>query len=162
MCCQDGTGQTNVSHHLRETFVLIKQVRTPFGFFGLAPAHGRIDLNFGASIMAPDSWRSRTMTRFLLLLSLIVISAPANAINRYDTTGMSCSRIQSVLESEHSAILRYPSSRNPSLSLYDRYVSTSQYCGPGSRASIATVPSSDSKTCRVHKCSKFTGGSGGH
>tara|TARA_R110002126_G_scaffold278004_1_gene424107 strand:+ start:11540 stop:11722 length:183 start_codon:yes stop_codon:yes gene_type:complete len=52
MCCQDGTGQTNVSHHPRETFVLIKQVRTPFGFFGLAPAHGRIDLNFGR-----QSWR---------------------------------------------------------------------------------------------------------
>lgn len=131
------------------------------GFLWFAPNRDCIHLNFGLSIMAPDFWRNRIMSRIFLLLSLIIISAPANAINRYDTTGMSCNRIQSVLESEHSAILRYPSSRNPSLTLYDRYVSTSQYCGPGSRASITTVPSSDSKMCRVHICSKITGGDGG-
>lgn len=93
------------------------------------------------------------MRTFLLMICAIIVSAPAYALNSYNINSMTCGQVQSILQQEGQAQLRYTSPRNPSLQLYDRYVSGGQIC----RTQVATVPTRDNANCRVHKCRSFTG-----
>lgn len=92
------------------------------------------------------------MKRIALAICLLAVSMPAQAINRYDTSALTCQRIKEILQSEGSAVLRYPSPRNAQLTLYDVYVMNPVFCQSGEYAKAATVPSSDNKRCRVRQC----------
>ncbi len=92
------------------------------------------------------------MYRIALILVLVAVSLPAHAISRYSTPGLSCARIQGILESEGAAILRYPSPRNSQLTLYDMYANSSRFCPDGEVARPASVPTSDNSRCRVRRC----------
>ncbi len=99
------------------------------------------------------------MFRIGLALAAFAASAStAHAISRHDTKQLSCSRIQAILNTEGTAILRHPSPRNPRLILYDTYVARGGYCQTGGYGSSATVPASDTKTCQVYRCNKKRGG----
>lgn len=99
------------------------------------------------------------MYKLGLILAVLALSATAaHAISRYDTKRLSCSRIQAILKSEGTAILRYPSPRNSSITLYDTYVARGGYCPTGGYSSSATVPASDTNACRVYRCNKKRGG----
>ena len=89
----------------------------------------------------------------ILTLCALLVSTPALAVKQYNIGNMSCSEVQAILKRDGIAQLRYPSPRNPSMTLYDRYVSGSQYCRP----KPATVPTTDNKKCRVHECRKHGG-----
>lgn len=90
---------------------------------------------------------------------VLVLSAPAaQALSRYEATSLSCSRIQALLQSEGPAILRYPSPRNPGLTLYDTYVAEGRSCRTSGRGRLATVPAADTKSCKVIRCIKRHGG----
>ena len=93
------------------------------------------------------------MKRLVLVLSAVLISSPALAVKQYNINNMSCGEVQSILKRDGIAQLRYSSPRNASVTLYDRYVSGSQYCRP----QPTTVPTVDNKKCRVHKCRKHGG-----
>lgn len=93
-----------------------------------------------------------TMKRLLLIIGVLAVSLPAGAVSRYSTPGLSCARVQAILESEGSAILRYPSPRNSQLTLYDLYASNTRQCQQGEIAKPATVPTSDNPRCRVRRC----------
>jgi hypothetical protein len=92
------------------------------------------------------------MKRILLAIGIVAVSLPAHAISRYSTPGLSCSRVQAILQSEGSAILRYPSPRNSQLTLYDLYASNTSHCLNGEVAKPAFVPTSDNSQCRVRRC----------
>lgn len=99
------------------------------------------------------------MNRIGLTLAVLAISATAaHAISRYDTNRLSCSRIQAILKSEGTAILRYPSPRNAQITLYDTYVAQGGYCRTGGYGSSVTVPASDTTSCQVYRCNKKRGG----
>lgn len=99
------------------------------------------------------------MVRFGLTLAVVAASASAaQAISRYETRQLSCSRIQAILKSEGTAILRHRSPSNPGLTLYDTYVARGGHCSTGGYSSLATVPASDTKSCRVYRCNKKRGG----
>jgi hypothetical protein len=98
------------------------------------------------------------MMRFSIPLAgfaaLFVMSGEAEAISRYVTTSMSCDAVQSRVAGEGAAILRYQSTRNPSLPLYGRYVSDNRFCEYGEVSVPAYVPTNDVRSCRVNKCER--------
>lgn len=99
------------------------------------------------------------MFKFGLILVVLAVSATtAHAISRYETKQLSCSRIQAILKSEGTAILRHRSPRNPDIVLYDTYVAKGGHCLTGGYSSSVTVPASDTKSCRVYRCNKKRGG----
>jgi len=90
--------------------------------------------------------------RVLLALCLSLVAAEAQAISRYDTTGMSCGQVQSAIENEGAVILRYRSPRDPSATRFDRYVRDRQYCRHNERAETTMVPTADRRACPVREC----------
>ncbi|MEM6464237.1 MAG: hypothetical protein AAF724_20210 [Pseudomonadota bacterium] len=95
-------------------------------------------------------------TRLLVLLFAILAAAPAFAINQYDISNRTCSEVQSILQRDGQAQLRYPAPDNPGITLYGRYISSGRYCRP----TTAFVPTRDTRNCRVQECLR-TGGGGG-
>ena len=84
-----------------------------------------------------------------------VFALPAQAIERFNTNKLSCTKVQTKLIQNGAAILRYPSQRNPSLTLYDRYVGDSRYCPIEEIGKWASVPAKDTRSCRVIACEKY-------
>lgn len=93
------------------------------------------------------------MKTVLLLFCAVFVSTPAFAINQYNINNMTCSEVQSILKRDGQANLRYTSPNDPTLTLYDRFVSGNKYCRPKSTG----VPTRDNKKCRVHKCQRYGG-----
>lgn len=92
------------------------------------------------------------MKKVLIALMALAAASPALAISRYNTPGMACESIRNALRNEGAAILRYPSSRKPDLTLYDRYVRSSSLCKIDEYADRAYVPSRDDPRCPVLQC----------
>jgi hypothetical protein len=87
--------------------------------------------------------------------ALLLAALPAQAAPRVATMNKSCNSIQNALIQNGAAILRYPSKRNPSLTIYDRYVGDSRFCAKGEIGKWASVPAKDTKNCRVIACERF-------
>ena len=94
------------------------------------------------------------MKAILVAASLCLIAAEAHAISRYDPTRMSCGEVQARVARDGAALLRYRSPRNPSITLYDRYVRDDRFCDMGEVRSRAFVPSADRNSCQVYKCER--------
>ncbi len=90
-----------------------------------------------------------------LAILLGSFALPAQAIERVNTNKLSCAKVQTKLVQNGAAILRYPSKRNPSLTLYDRYVGDSGYCASNEIGKWASVPAKDTLSCRVIACEKY-------
>ncbi|MEX0347463.1 MAG: hypothetical protein AB3N20_21250 [Rhizobiaceae bacterium] len=98
---------------------------------------------------------------FLGLIVLAVTSTSAEAISRYNSTSMSCSKAKAIVRSQGAVIFRYPSRRNPSLTLYDRFVAHGGLCAFGETAAPKSVPTR-SGNCRLIACLQRNDGRGGH
>jgi hypothetical protein len=93
------------------------------------------------------------MRQVLLIISLcLALNSTASAVSLYNTSKLSCIRLKAILKSDGIAILRYPSSREPTNILYDHFSANSNRCKTGGRGKLFGVQSSDTKACRVHKC----------
>jgi len=97
------------------------------------------------------------MRRFSILVAALLLAGEASAIERYQSTSMSCARVQAAVNSDGQAILRYPASDNPSLMLFDRYVRDRTFCSSSQRADLRGVPAADTPNCRVRKCVRASG-----
>jgi hypothetical protein len=91
----------------------------------------------------------------LVCAGFCLIAAEAQAISRYDPTRMSCERVKASVAANGAVLLRYRSPRNPSLTLYDRYVVSERFCDAGETRARAYVPSADLEHCPVYKCQRF-------
>jgi hypothetical protein len=100
------------------------------------------------------------MRPLVVLVPLLLLTAgEASAISRYQTTSMSCARIQAAVQADGAALLSYPARDNPSLQLFDRYVRDSSFCRMGYQtAQQRSVPASDTENCKVRKCVRVSGG----
>jgi hypothetical protein len=97
------------------------------------------------------------MKRLLsVMLPLLLAASQAIAIERHDTSKMTCAQVTATLQSEGKAILRYPSSRIDGMMRFEKYVAERHMCGVGNMAIVAKVPTSDSKACRVIRCTAWT------
>lgn len=74
---------------------------------------------------------------------------PAQAIERYTITNMTCASVQAALRHDGAAILRHSSAGLP---IYDRYVGNTMHCLSPEVAKPASVPASDNAQCAVLKC----------
>lgn len=92
------------------------------------------------------------MKSVLLALCLSLVALEAQAISRYNSTNMSCAEVQARVREEGAAILRYRSTRDPSLPLYGRYVSDRRFCSLEEVTETAFVPAADRRSCPVRKC----------
>lgn len=88
----------------------------------------------------------------LSTLVLVMTATSAHAISRYQSTSLSCSAIQANIAREGAVILRYKSERNPSLTLYDRYVKHGGFCSSGEYLKLEEVPARDTRQCLVYRC----------
>lgn len=87
-----------------------------------------------------------------LLLTTLPATASAASPPRYNALKYSCDKIQSLIEKHGAAIFRYPSPRNPSLTLYDRYVRDQNYCLSYQVTDRVLIPSADTDQCPVWHC----------
>ncbi len=101
------------------------------------------------------------MRRLAIIIPALLLAGEASAISRYQTTSMSCARVQSAVNSDGQAILRYPARDSPSLVLFDRYVRDRTFCSSSQRADLQSVPAADTQSCRVRKCVRASGSASG-
>lgn len=92
------------------------------------------------------------MKRALLALVLVGIAADAQAITRYNSTSMSCAKVQATIRHDGAAIMRYMSKRNPGLPLYGRYVSSRRFCDIDEYADSVIIRAADTDRCPVLEC----------
>jgi hypothetical protein len=85
-------------------------------------------------------------------LVLSMIAAEGQAATGIEITGMTCAQVQSRLDREGVAMLRYRSARNPSLPVYGQYVASGRFCRSGQMGAISTIPTTDTSACPVRKC----------
>lgn len=90
--------------------------------------------------------------RALLAFCLSLLTFEAQAISRYDTMNMNCGQVQSAIDREGAAVLRYRSLRDPSVLRFDRFVRDRQYCKHNERAETTMVPTADRRACAVREC----------
>jgi hypothetical protein len=84
-----------------------------------------------------------------------LVAMPAAAISRYESMSLTCREAQARIIEEGAVVLRYPSARNPSLTLYDRYVESRAYCQPTEYARAQWIPTADTHACPVYHCKEI-------
>ncbi|MDQ0454042.1 hypothetical protein [Rhizobium paknamense] len=87
-----------------------------------------------------------------VLLAVSFVATDALAIQRYNSTTMTCEGVRQAVRSEGATILRYPSKRVAGMTLYDRYVRDRGFCNSNEYAERATVPTRDNPACPVLNC----------
>lgn len=97
------------------------------------------------------------MFRFVLGLLVLSLSvATAQAISRHSAHNLSCSSIQRIIDREKETILRYPSTNNPNIFIFDRYVAETRFCAAGESGRMSTVRSKDNSSCPVMRCFPYS------
>lgn len=87
---------------------------------------------------------------------LLVSSVNGHAISRYDSKSLTCREARQIVASQGAVIFRYPSGRNPELTLYNRFVAHAGFCAFGERTASQPVPTSD-RSCRLFICAHRNG-----
>jgi hypothetical protein len=90
------------------------------------------------------------MKAVLIALGLVLVSAEAQAISRYNSTSMRCGEIKATVRAEGAVILRWRG--NSGIQRYGRFVAHTGFCSAGERAEISYVPAADRKSCAVREC----------
>ena len=80
------------------------------------------------------------MMKCLLVVAVFLTAVPAYAITRYNSTSMSCDAVRGTIRQEDAVIMRYRSTRNPSLQLFGRYVNDDRFCRQSERAETVFIP----------------------
>lgn len=92
------------------------------------------------------------MRAVLAILLVLVTAFPSLAINRYQSTSLTCSQIKERIADQGAVILRYPGRMNPSLTVYDRFVAGRNQCSSHEVAERLGIPAADTKSCKVSRC----------
>lgn len=92
------------------------------------------------------------MKRLALAAMMIAAASPALAISRYNAGSLTCEGARQAIRSEGAVIIRYPSKRVASMTLFDRYVRSSDYCDPHEYAERSFVRTKDNPRCPVLVC----------
>jgi len=90
----------------------------------------------------------------LALVASQLMAGPAQAINRYTSTSMSCARVQATIEREGAAIMRWASPRTGA-PLFGRFVTWRENCGNRMLPQRSFIPASDTDSCPVLECQRY-------
>ena len=88
----------------------------------------------------------------LAAAAMLAAAGSAHAINRYNSTTMTCQKAQTLVSQQKAVIFRYPSARKPSLTLYDRFVKHGGLCNFGEFAAPIGIPTKNVKSCPMLRC----------
>lgn len=97
--------------------------------------------------------------KFAVAAIVALAPAEASAIVRYMVQDMTCAEVQDAVNRDGVAIL-YRQAGRSGAPLYDRYVANESFCQGGQKTIKESVPTADTRTCRVSKCmdeSRFGG-----
>lgn len=94
------------------------------------------------------------MKAVLVAACLMLITAEAQAISRYNSMSMSCAQAQAAVRNQGAVILRWTSPTS-GVPRYDRYVRNDRFCSSGQEATRAFVPTADAKSCPVYNCKQI-------
>lgn len=96
------------------------------------------------------------MKRLLLVCcGLLMAASQANAISRYNGSGMSCAEVRATIRADGAAIVRYKSARS-GMQLYGRYVRDGTFCAWSERPEFSYINTADSSQCRVQECKPYS------
>jgi hypothetical protein len=97
------------------------------------------------NIREPHSPHRPAMLKTALLAAAVAVLLPANAANaqRPNTQNMSCAQARSVVASAGSIVL------STGTYTFDKYVVSPGFCSFGEYAYDATVPTLDTRSCRI-------------
>jgi hypothetical protein len=95
------------------------------------------------------------MKSVLLGLAIGLVATQANAISRYNTSGLSCGEVRAIIDQDGAAIMRYRSTRSGA-QLYGRYVRDGRWCAGSERPEASYITTADSDQCRVRECKPYS------
>lgn len=91
------------------------------------------------------------MKTILLAACLTLFAAETQAVSRYNSTSMSCAKVQQTIRSEGAALLRWVSPTS-GVQRYDRFVRDDSFCQVSFETKLTSVPAADTPSCRVYNC----------
>lgn len=91
------------------------------------------------------------MKKYIMAAILALMPVEASAIVRYMVQDMTCAEVQDSVSRDGVAIL-YRKAGNEGVPLYDRYVANQSFCQAGQDTIKESVPTADTRSCRVSKC----------
>ena len=91
------------------------------------------------------------MKKYLLAAIVALMPVEASAIVRYMVQNMTCAEVQDSVSRDGVAIL-YRKAGQSGVPLYDRYVANQSFCQAGQDTVKESVPTADTRSCRVSKC----------
>jgi hypothetical protein len=130
---------------------------------GRAILHSILDWSHSAGRKQKEASMPRCpAARRVALGSLTLVSAAgfwfltgeAQAINRYVSTSMTCSKVKATISRDGAAIMQHRSPRT-GVTLYDRYVKNRQFCAFGETTELTYIPTSDLPACPVSRCKQI-------
>jgi hypothetical protein len=93
-----------------------------------------------------------SVKKFLLATAVVALMPfEASAIVRYMVQDMTCAEVQDSVSRDGVAIL-YRKAGSNGVPIYDRYVANQSYCQAGEDTIRESVPTADTRSCRVAKC----------
>lgn len=95
------------------------------------------------------------MKYVLTAIAVVLASTQAHAISRYNSQSMSCAEAKAVVRNEGAVILRWRSTRNPTLPLYGRFVRNDGFCSASERAETSYIPTADNRSCAIDECKPY-------
>ncbi len=95
------------------------------------------------------------MKSVLLALGLVMIVSDALAIQRYNSSRMSCDQVRAAINRDGAAIVRYRSARTGA-QLYGRYVrNDAVFCASSELPEIVYITAADTRLCLVWECKYY-------
>ena len=88
-----------------------------------------------------------------LCLASVGAASAQEPINRYNIQNMTCNQVQSIVNQQGAAILRYPSPSGSGRILYDRFVNNPAVCFAEEGHPVRrTIPTADTRSCPAIAC----------
>jgi hypothetical protein len=94
------------------------------------------------------------MKRVLLALGLVMIVSDALAIQRYNSSRMSCDQVRATVYRDGAAIVYYRAARSGA-QLFGRYVRNGLFCASSELPEIVYITAADTKLCLVWECKYY-------
>lgn len=91
------------------------------------------------------------MKKAVISAALFLLPFEAGAVIRYLVQDMTCDAVHEAIERDGAVIL-YRQASTSGLPLYNRYVSSGEFCPSGQRAARSSVATADTQSCPVSTC----------
>lgn len=92
------------------------------------------------------------MKALVICAALAISTTSASAVERYQSTGLSCAAIKASIKKQGSIILHFASNNADAPVRYDRFVGSANQCDTGSSVAASSVTTRDDPNCAVQSC----------